>query len=251
MSESDIIGSDREQFDFTFFDLLKLSSETKQWWLQPTRSLLHNSISCIISMRIPFQKSKEIRQKIYNSIGKEGKIEITKENFTFKDKTLLEYGLSKDQIRIIKEILSIVNKKSENKEQLITESCLATSGRDKSNKLDLLTIKDLTKIKGIGVWTIKAVKILMNEDPDVSLEQDYYVRKILSRLYGYQKVITETEARKILQTWNGNRSQISYFLWRLKETAIEKILENQKLERHDFLGFEKEERKEREESVRR
>ena len=230
MSESDIIGSDREQFDFTFFDLLKLSSETKQWWLQPKRSLLHNAISCVISQRIPFQKSKEIRQKIYNSIGKEGKIEITKENFKFKDKTLLEYGLSKEQIRIIREILSIVNKKSENKEQL--------------------TIKDLTKIKGIGVWTIKAVKILMNEEPDVSLEQDYYVRKVLSGLYGYQKVITETEARKILQTWNGNRSSVSYFLWRLNFSSIEKILENRKLERHDFLGFEKEERKEREEIIR-
>jgi 3-methyladenine DNA glycosylase/8-oxoguanine DNA glycosylase len=230
MSESDVIGSDREQFDFTFFDLLKLSGETKQWWLQPTRSLLHNAISCVISMRIKFEKSREIRQKIYNSIGKEGKVEITKENFKFKNQTLCEYGLSTEQIRIIREILTFDNKKSENKEQL--------------------TIKDLTKIKGIGVWTIKAVKILMNEDLDVSLEQDYYIRKMLSELYGYKKVITETEARKILQTWNGNRSQISYFLWRLKFESIEKILENVKLERHDFLGFEKEERKEREETVR-
>lgn len=224
MSE-DIVGTDSELFEFEDFDLLNISKETELYWRQPERSLIHNAISCVISMRIPFKKSREIRQKIYTSIGKEGKVEITRDNFKFKDKTLLSYGLSNEQIRIIREILNN----------------------------DIKTIKDLTKIKGIGIWTVKAIKILMNVDPDISLEQDYYIRNNLTLLYGYKKVMTETEARKILQTWRGNRTQISYMLWRLKPEGIMKIFEEQKLDKYDFIGYDRDEEKkeEREDRERR
>lgn len=217
MSE-DIVGTDRECFEFNDFNLLNISKETELYWKQPERSLLHNAISCVISMRIPFKKSREIRKKIYTSIGKEGKIELTRDNFKFKDKTLLSYGLSNEQVRIIREILNN----------------------------DIKTIKDLTKIKGIGIWTIKAIKILMNIDSDISLEQDYYIRNNLTLLYGYKKVMTETEAKKILQTWKGNRSQICYMLWRIKKEGIEKIIEEQKLTKYDFIGYDKDEEKKEE-----
>lgn len=222
MSEN-IVGTDREIFEFEDFDLLNISKETELYWRQPERSLIHNAISCVISMRIPFKKSREIRQKIYTSIGKEGKVEITKDNFKFKDKTLISYGLSNEQVRIIREILNN----------------------------DINTIKDLTKIKGIGIWTLKAIKILMNVDPDISLEQDYYIRNNLTLLYGYKKVMTETETKKILQTWKGYRTQISYMLWRLKPEGILKILAEQKLNKYDFIGYNNDEEKKEELEDRR
>lgn len=204
----DIIGTDREFQDFKHFDLLKLAVDYKDHYVFPDRSLTHNTILMIVASRLNNTKSEEIKKKLYSSIGKEGKIELTRENFKFKDKTLLSYGLSHEQIKLIREVLEMKE----------------------------ITIKNLTKIKGIGIWTIKALKVITNED-NICFEQDYNVRNNLGLLYGYDKLVSESEVKKILSSWNGNRTIISYFLWRLKKEAIVKILEEEKLEYTDFLGF--------------
>lgn len=201
----DIIGTDREELDFKHFDLLKLAIDNKEHYVFPDRSLTHNAILMIIANRLNNEKSEEVKKKLYSSIGREGKVELSKENFKFKDKTLLSYGLSHDQIKLIREVLEMKE----------------------------INIKNLTKIKGIGIWTIKALKIITNED-NVCFEQDYNVRNNLGLLYGYDKLVPESEVKKILSSWNGNRTIISYFLWRLKKESIVKILEDQKLSYLDF-----------------
>ena len=164
MSE-DIVGNDREIFEYDHFDLLKLAQDTKSYYQFPKRSLLHNTILMIIYSRLNNSKSQEIKNKIYNSIGKEGKVELTTENFKFKDKTLLSYGLSHEQIDLIRKVLELSsNKGKEEKEEL--------------------NIKNLTKIKGIGIWTIKSLKIIMNDfmeekNDNICFEQDYNVRNNL------------------------------------------------------------------------
>jgi 3-methyladenine DNA glycosylase/8-oxoguanine DNA glycosylase len=241
MSE-DIIGNDRETFQYDHLDLVKLAQDTKNYYQFPTRSLLHNTILMIIYSRLNNVKSQEIKNKIYNSIGKEGKIELTSENFKFKDKTLLSYGLSHEQIDLIRKVLEI--SKTEKKEEL----------NIKNLTKEELNIKNLTKIKGIGIWIIKALKIIMNDkleekekNDNICFEQDYNVRNNLGLLYGYNKLVSETEAKKILNTWNDNKTIVSYFLWRLKKEAVFKILgfnelgedledEEKELDFFDFIG---------------
>jgi len=230
----DIIGNDRESFDYTHFNLLKLAQDTKDYYTFPERSLLHNAILMIIYSRLNNSKSQEIKNKIYNSIGKEGKIELSVDNFKFKDKTLLGYGLSHDQIGLIRSVLSL----------------------SKTLEKGQMTIKDLTKIKGIGIWVIKSLKIITHTDDNICFEQDYNVRNNLGLLYGYDKLVSETEVKKILNTWNGNRTIISYFLWRLKKEAILKIIgiteddddeevkeEDKELNYFDFVANDREEKK--------
>jgi len=230
----DIIGNDREIFQYDHFDLLKLAQDTKSYYQFPKRSLLHNTILMIIYSRLNNTKSQEIKNKIYNSIGKEGKVELTTENFKFKDKTLLSYGLSHEQIDLIRKVLLLSNHTKMGKEEL--------------------TIKNLTKIKGINIWIIKSLKIITNDildekekNDNICFEQDYNVRNNLGLLYGYSKLVSETDVKKILNTWNGNRTIISYFLWRLKKEAIFKILgfnhlgedledEEKELDFFDFIG---------------
>ena len=57
-------------------------------------------------------------------------------------------------------------------------------------------------------------------------------------LFFRSKLMTKTEATLLAKTWIGYRSQISYFLSRLKPEGAIKILDEDDLEPWDFFGVE-------------
>ena len=153
----------------------------------------HAVISCIISQKISFQRSRGIRRKLYKELGSDIFTKSKIESLNLND-----LGLDARVIEII----------------------------DQVNRLENLSFKNLAKISGIGKWTIDAVKILTYYDPDIALYKDKYIRKILSGLYG--KTFTEGTAKAWFEKVS-NKSLVSRFLWRLKYTSINKIIDSEPL----------------------
>jgi 3-methyladenine DNA glycosylase/8-oxoguanine DNA glycosylase len=97
---------------------------------------------------------------------------------------------------------------------------------------------EASKIKGIGPWTLKALKVIHEPDGDVFLVEDYYIRQRLSELKGLGKTCTASAAKKLAREsteWAGNLTMISNFLWRIKSSGIQKIIDCEPLDRDDFL----------------
>jgi hypothetical protein len=124
------------------------------------------------------------------------------------DKKLKQWGLSSQKIAAIRQILS----------------------------LSEVTPRDLCKIKEGGIHLVKSFKVMTELDDDVFLNTDYNVLRNLGILFGRSKPMTSTEATIVSRNWIGYRSQISYFLHRLKPEGAVKVFAEQKLEPWDFWG---------------
>jgi len=198
------VNNDRE-FLAQDLDLFAVSNDTKKWWKLPEKSALHTAVTILISRGSTEEMTARIMEKIRNSIGKG---DITRDNFKFTDKKLKEWGLSSDKISGIRKILSL--------EEVNAES--------------------LCRIKEGGIFLVNGFKVMHEEDDDVLWSEDYNVRRCLGILFFRQKNMTETEARQVGKVWAGYRSQISYFLHRLKPEGAIKIRDEEELDQYDFIG---------------
>lgn len=199
------------------FKILNIMSGTKEYWTMPKKTLFHNTISLIISQKIPFHEGREIRQKLFSELGK---YDIIYDEFKkISNNKLKEIGISETKINCIEIVIKLF------------EDC-----HDDDN-INIIT--KLALVKGIGSWTIKSLYILSNLDEynDIFLIEDYWIRKQIKILYGLNKVPSEKEVREmdIMKPWKGNQSNISRFLWRLKTEGAIAIINGVSLERHHFL----------------
>jgi methylated-DNA-[protein]-cysteine S-methyltransferase len=84
---------------------------------------------------------------------------------------------------------------------------------------DEAIIGSLTRIRGIGRWTVEMLLIFRLGRPDVLPADDYGIRKGFALAYGQP----ELPARKDLETyglrWKPYRTAASWYLWRLVEQA--------------------------------
>jgi len=84
---------------------------------------------------------------------------------------------------------------------------------------DEAIIGSLTRIRGIGRWTVEMLLIFRLGRPDVLPADDYGIRKGFALAYGQR----ELPARKELEThglrWKPYRTVASWYLWRLVEQA--------------------------------
>lgn len=178
------------------------------------RSLFHNIISLVISQRVRFQVGRDIRNKLYEL--------LLSDNITIKgisklsDKELKKIGIEQYKIDIIRYIVMIY--------------------KPELSVVELL--QQLCEIKGIGIWTIKSLKILNDLDNETFLSEDYYIRQRLSELVKSECILTSKECQEIASKYWDKRefTLVSKFLWRIKPEGINIILkEERKLEKHDFL----------------
>lgn len=163
-------------------------------WLPDKVPVFHAVISCILSQKIKFTQSRAIRKKLYSQLGS---FIITREGL--EKINLDQLGIEHPVQLIIKEVMQL-----------------------QSLDFDLLS-----QIKGIGPWTIKAVKIMTYSDEEIALYEDGYIIKNLV-LYGYKGSI------KDFFNQYKQKSLISRFLWRIKPQGIIKIKKGTDLLREDF-----------------
>lgn len=183
-------------------------NKTEKFWDIPKKSFFHNTISLLTSQKIKFVESKNIRKKLYelNNNNNEYNIDIFN-NLTNDD--FLNCGLSINIINIIRTVIEL-------------------------EKKNILTIDELKKIKGIGIWTIKSLHIMNNLSNNILLYEDFWIRQRLTELTNSNKILTQSECKKLFNDLN-NLSEISRFLWRITKKGTYKIINNMQLTRDDFL----------------
>jgi len=74
-------------------------------------------------------------------------------------------------------------------------------------------IKLLTKIKGIGEWTVQMLLIFNLGRLDIIPQNDLAIRKNYQKLKRLTKPITPQEITKISSIWSPYRSVASWYLW--------------------------------------
>ena len=90
-------------------------------------------------------------------------------------------------------------------------------GTVKTDALSAMTdeeiIAELTKIKGIGRWTVEMILIFRLARPDVLPVGDLGIVKAIQRAYGLRKIPDVKRMQKIAEPWRPYRSVASWYLW--------------------------------------
>ncbi|MEW6710636.1 MAG: hypothetical protein AB1403_12495 [Candidatus Riflebacteria bacterium] len=76
----------------------------------------------------------------------------------------------------------------------------------------------LTRIRGIGRWTVEMLLIFRLARPDVLAADDYGLKKGLAILKNYQALPSSKQLAEEGKAWKPFRTIASWFLWRIAES---------------------------------
>lgn len=148
-------------------------------------------IGAIIGQLISFKQARKIRSNLYAVLG---------DNFTVKsiddssDTKLESFGISKDKIRIIRDVNEYL---------------------DNMNEITVKVLKDLkNNVSGIGEWTLQTVYLtsfLTEKGLNVFPMKDVFIKKRIKELYGITK---EKDIYSLTQKWKPYRGIVTWYLWR-------------------------------------
>ena len=74
-------------------------------------------------------------------------------------------------------------------------------------------VAELTKIKGIGRWTVEMILIFRLARPDIFPLGDLGIVKAIQKAYGLRKTPDTLRMMKIAEPWRPYRSVASWYLW--------------------------------------
>jgi DNA-3-methyladenine glycosylase II len=169
------------------------------------KSVYVSLIGAIIGQLISFKQARKIRSNLYSLSG---------DNFDLKSiddlsgNKLESLGISKDKIRIIRDVnkylskILILRKKDHG---------YAWEGKD-------ITVKILKQLKanvlGIGEWTTETVYLtsfLTSKGLDIFPMKDVFIKKRIKELYGITK---KKDIEALTQKWKPYRGIVTWYLWR-------------------------------------
>ena len=135
-------------------------------------------------------KNKPSAQKIYNS----------------KDQNLRNLGLSWAKVKYVKDLsLKIINKE--------------IHFRNINNKSNEEIISELSKVKGIGAWTVHMFLIFTLGRLNVLPVNDLGLKRAIKNIYGLRKIPDEKKIKKISKSnhWEPYNTLASWYLWKSLE----------------------------------
>lgn len=188
--------------------ILSVIYNTVEYWKLPVKSQFHHCIAQYVTKMVKFTESQKIRRNLYLLLGDPYSQNVFNNCL---DQDLSKCGLNFEQITTLRTISNIIKE----------EDTL-------DNNLSRLQL-----IKGVGVWTIKSIRLMFGND-NIFLYEDSYIRNRLAELYN-MKSLNQSEAKQIGLAWNQYQNILSKFLWRIKKEGIQKLTMQIPLTREDFL----------------
>jgi len=82
---------------------------------------------------------------------------------------------------------------------------------------DAAIIETLTRVKGVGVWTVQMFLMFALQRPNVLPVGDLGVRAAMKKAYGLAELPKPEEMESIAAAWHPYRSIASWYLWRSLE----------------------------------
>ncbi len=77
----------------------------------------------------------------------------------------------------------------------------------------------LTKIRGVGPWTVDMLLIFTLRRPDVMPLNDYGLRKAYKMVYRKRDLPTPAQLSRHSELWRPYRSTAALYLWKIADTA--------------------------------
>lgn len=192
-----------------------LLSTTSEYFDVNKYSIFHFTVSLIISQKISFYKGRNIRKQLFTLIHPDN--EYTVKNLSKIDKnTYIQLGIESNKYDTILNLINLYDNNMSNENW----------------------INVISTVKGIGPWTINAIKIIFNINNNILLFEDLWIRKRFSELVCSNKILTCKECIEYVdknKLWYNYRSQVSKFLWRINENGICAIKNNIALSRDHFV----------------
>jgi DNA-3-methyladenine glycosylase II len=82
---------------------------------------------------------------------------------------------------------------------------------------DAAIIERLTRVKGVGVWTVQMFLMFALKRPNILPVGDLGVRAAMKKAYGLSELPKPDEMERIAAAWHPYRSIASWYLWRSLE----------------------------------
>jgi DNA-3-methyladenine glycosylase II len=79
---------------------------------------------------------------------------------------------------------------------------------------DANVVGHLTRVKGVGVWTVQMFLIFALRRPDVLPTGDLGVRSAMMKAYGLADLPKPAEMERLAEPWKPYRSVATWYLWR-------------------------------------
>lgn len=190
----------------------RVIESTRAWWELPRKTQFHHILSQYITKMVRFSVSRKIRSNLYALLGDPYSQSLFNAILRDNVQCLLSCGLNNEQIDTLRIISNLVDEKD----------CLDNN------------LERISGIVGVGAWTLKSIRLILDSDSDIFLYEDSYIRSRLAELYGVSS-LTPTKAKQIGLEWTHRQTDLSKFLWRIKKSGTDKIRRNAELERDDFL----------------
>lgn len=167
--------------------------------LTPHTKYFNRILKAIIGQQLSILVASAIYKRFMKHFNNKPRPELI---LATPDSTLRALGLSNAKAKYVKDFSTKVLSKE-----------IRLTGLSK--KTDEEIIEELTKVKGIGVWTVHMFLIFTLGRPDVLPFSDLGIRKAIMLNYALKKLPDE---KKILQlakknNWRPHRSVASLYLW--------------------------------------
>ena len=170
--------------------------------LKPKRDRFAMLIQSIISQQISTSAATSIRRRLTEMLAPE---KVAAEVILrYSPEELREAGVSPQKAGYMLDLCRCV-----------------TDGTVQLNVIGRLSdekvIEELTKIRGIGVWTAQMFLMFSLCRPDVFPVGDLGIRNGIGKMYGFEERPTEAECLAIAETWAPYRTIASWYCWRVLE----------------------------------
>ncbi len=170
--------------------------------LKPKRDRFAMLIQSIISQQISTSAATSIRRRLTEMLAPE---KVAAEVILrYSPEELREAGVSPQKAGYMLDLCRCVTDGTVQ---------LKVIGRLSDEKV----IEELTKIRGIGVWTAQMFLMFSLCRPDVFPVGDLGIRNGIGKMYGFEERPTEAECLEIAETWAPYRTIASWYCWRVLE----------------------------------
>lgn len=156
-------------------------------------------ISSIISQQISTKSAITVKDRLIDLIGEINPKNIDKINI----EDIQKCGMSMRKAGYIKGIGEAVNKRLINFEGI-------------QNLTDNEIISEMTKLKGVGEWTVEMLLIHSLERPDILSYKDLGIQRGLKKLYGLEK-ISKKEFEIYRNRYTPYNTVASIYLWEISK----------------------------------
>jgi DNA-3-methyladenine glycosylase II len=175
--------------------LSEIISKVEKPIILSTGDVFHDLVSCIIEQQIHYRSSKRIFARALERSGIE---HLTLKNFHLFE----EHGLSQLKIsaRKYESVLSLIE-------------FWGTNNLDFNKLTDEEVILQLSKIKGVGNWSMNMILLYTLQRPCVFPCDDFHLKQVMTSLYGLNpKVKLKAQMLEMAEKWENQKSLAVLYL---------------------------------------